>query len=355
MNMKISKYATELLNIVNVKRGDNVWVYSPVGAKELLLELQKQIIKRGAFADMDVFFHESIFTFLETSSVKQLGVFSNTETVRTKTCDKQINIWCNDEDQMDLSKVSPQKLRTRRKATRAPRKRLSKVPIVAAAYPTKLDAKEAGMSWKKYQEVFYRSVGTDLKKIYNKFRWLERRLDLGKEIRIVSKNTDLTVSIQGRKWISDKGIHWNLPDGELCVSPIENSVNGYITFDHKQIYEGSPAVHDLHLVFKNGKIVKLDASKGKETFKKILAFDKGAKVVGELGFGINHGITKITHDILFDEKILGTCHIAFGNGFEESGSKNTSSIHWDLVKDLRNDGTIYVDNKVVFSKGRWRK
>jgi len=302
---------------------------------------------------MDVYFEESIFTFLHDSSIDQLKVFSNVERVRTDTCDKFIIIWCNDEYVVDFLKIPSENLKTRRATTRMHRKRLDNIPTVSAGFPTKKDAKECGMDWARYQDFFFNGVEVDLNTIYNKFRWLERKINEGRKIRIVSPNTNLVTSIEGRRCISDNTIMWNLPDGELFTSPVEDSVDGYIYFEHKQAYEGSSPVKGLYIAFKKGNIVKFNASEGKETFERIIDTDKGARQVGEIGFGINPGIPEITGDNLFDEKILGTVHIALGRGFEEIGGTNKSDIHWDLVKDIRKDGTIYIDDEVVFENGKW--
>lgn len=353
MNARMIEYARAILNIINIGKGEKVWVYGPMGAKELLLELQRQIIKRGAFADMDVYFEESIFAFLHDSSVEQLKVFSNIEKVRTDTCNKHIIIWCNDEYVVDFSKIPPENLKTRRATTRVYRKRLDSIPTVGAGFPTKKDAKECGMNWERYQDFFFNAVKIDLKAVYDKFRWLERKINRGKEVRILSTNTDLIMSIEGRKCISDNTIMWNLPDGELFTSSVEDSVDGYIYFEHEQTYEGSSPVKDLHIEFGKGRITKFKASEGKETFERIINTDEGARRVGEIGFGINPGIPEITGNDLFDEKILGTVHIALGRGFEEIGGTNKSDIHWDLVKDIRKDGKVYIDDEVVFENGKW--
>lgn len=353
MNARMINYARAILNVINVGKGDKVWVYGPMGAKELLLELQRQIIKLGAFADMDVYFEESIFTFLHDSSVEQLKVFSNVEKVRTDTCDKHIIIWCNDKYVVDFSKIPPENLKTRRATTRRYRKRLDSIPTVSAGFLTKKDAKECGMDWERYQDFFFNGVEVDLNAIYNKFRWLEEKINRGRKIKIVSTNTDLIMSIEWRKCISNNTIMWNLPDGELFTSPVEDSVDGYVYFEHEQTYEGSSPVKDLQIEFKKGKMVKFNASEGKESFERIINTDEGVRRVGEVGFGINHGIPEITGNNLFDEKILGTVHIALGKGFEKIGGTNESDIHWDLVKDIRKDGKVYIDDEIVFENGKW--
>lgn len=353
MSTRMIEYARAILNIINVEKGENVWIYGPLGAKELLLELQKQIIKRSAFADMDVYFEESILTFLHDSSVEQLKVFSNVEKVRTNTCDKHIVVWCNDKYVVDFSKIPPENLKTRKATTKMYRKRLDNIPAVGAGFPTKKDAKECGMDWEQYQDLFFNAAKVDLNIIYNKFRWLEGKINRGRKIRIVSTNTDLVMSIKGRKCISDNTIIWNLPDGELFTSPVEDSVDGYMYFEHEQTYEGSSPVKDLHIEFRKGRITKFKASEGKETFERIISTDEGVRRVGEIGFGINPAIPEITGNDLFDEKILGTVHIALGRGFEEIGGTNKSDIHWDLVKDIRKDGKVYINDEVVFKNGKW--
>ena len=176
-------------------------------------------------------------------------------------------------------------------------------------------------------------------------------VDKTKEVRIVGAETDLRLSIAARHAVSAVG-EYNMPDGEVFTSVVEGSTQGFITFTYPAINIGRE-FHDIRLEFKGGKVVRATASKGEEDLNKILDTDKGARRIGEIGFGNNFKINRFTKDMLFDEKIGGTIHIALGRGYKETKSLNESAIHWDMIKDLREGGEIWFDDKLVQKNGRW--
>jgi aminopeptidase len=180
-------------------------------------------------------------------------------------------------------------------------------------------------------------------------------INQGNEIHITGSGTDLTMDISGRKCCADATYFWNLPDGELFTSPVETGTRGYISFEEPLIYRDSVTVKDLYLEFEDGKVSKFKASEGEKFFEDMLDTDEGARILGEIGIGINPMIDRITNNDVFDEKVIGTIHIAIGNGFEEAGSKNISGIHWDLIKNLRNNGKIFIDGRLVSDSGKWVK
>jgi aminopeptidase len=176
-------------------------------------------------------------------------------------------------------------------------------------------------------------------------------LDGAKKIRIVSKDTDLVLGVGGRKWMSFAG-EANLPDGEVATAPIDDDVNGHITFPGRFWFSGVP-VTDLRLDFKNGRVVSHTASQGQEFVTNILATDAGSTALGELGIGTNGKVQTFTGDLLIDEKILGTVHVALGRAYPECLGVNESAVHWDIVKDLREPGGyLYVDDWALISDGQ---
>jgi aminopeptidase len=142
-----------------------------------------------------------------------------------------------------------------------------------------------------------------------------------------------------------------MPDGEVFTGPVEDSVNGTIRFTYPGIYYGKEA-EDVRLTFKKGKVVKASAAKGEDLLKEILKV-KNADRLGETAIGTNYGITKFTKEMLFDEKMGGTIHMALGASYPESGGLNQSGIHWDILKDMKKDGEIYADNELVYQKGKF--
>lgn len=165
------------------------------------------------------------------------------------------------------------------------------------------------------------------------------------------KDTDLTVSVAGRKWINCAGKE-NFPDGEVFTGPIENSAEGYIRYSFPASH-GGREVDDIQLWFKKGVVVKATASKGEPFLQSMLDMDAGARKIGEFAFGTNYGVKHYTKNTLFDEKIGGTIHIAVGSGYPETGSKNQSSLHWDMMCDLRKNGEVYADDELIYKNGKF--
>ena len=172
-----------------------------------------------------------------------------------------------------------------------------------------------------------------------------------KTVRILAKDTDLTLSIEGRPFINCDGKE-NFPDGEIFAGPVENSAQGTIRFTYPAIEYGRE-VQNVWLRFEDGKVVEAKADKGEEFLHKRLDTDVGARYVGEFAIGTNRGIQRFTRNTLFDEKIGGTCHLAVGRGYPESGSRNESAIHWDMVCDLRDGGEIWVDDVLIHKDGEF--
>ncbi|MHA1557865.1 MAG: aminopeptidase [Candidatus Heimdallarchaeota archaeon] len=214
------------------------------------------------------------------------------------------------------------------------------------------------MGIEEYTEFVYKALALDKEDPIAHWKEVEkahdkiiRILDKGKEMRFVGEDTDITFGIEGRKWINCCG-HKNLPDGEVFTAPHEDGVNGTIRFTYPGIYMGQE-IENIWLKFKDGKVVDYDASRGKELLKKVLEVEN-ADVLGELAVGTNYGIQRFTKNMLFDEKMGGTIHLALGMGYPESGSKNKSSIHWDILKDMKSDDSIiYLDGKEIYKAGKW--
>jgi aminopeptidase len=143
-----------------------------------------------------------------------------------------------------------------------------------------------------------------------------------------------------------------MPDGEVFTSVVENSANGQIHYTYPVIYHGRE-VTNVRLSFKDGKVVKATADKGEEFLHHMLSMDAGASYIGELGIGNNERIDRFTKNILYDEKIGGSIHIALGRSYKETKGKNISALHWDMIKDLRKGGTLYLDDQPIQKNGKW--
>jgi aminopeptidase len=172
------------------------------------------------------------------------------------------------------------------------------------------------------------------------------------EVRVVGHGTDLVLGVAGRAADVEDG-RINMPGGEIYCCPVEDSVEGVIAFSEFPPVVAGVDVRGARLVFESGKVVDASAEAGEELLLDTLATDEGARRVGELGIGCNPGITRYMKNAMFDEKIEGTAHIGLGAGFPSIGGTNTSAIHMDLVKDLRNGGRIYCDGRIVQENGVW--
>ena len=168
--------------------------------------------------------------------------------------------------------------------------------------------------------------------------------------KVEGPGTDLTLSVEGRKWVNSDG-KANFPSGEVFTGPVEDSADGRIRFDVPAVFSGK-AVEGIELEFKAGKVISARAERGDEMLQSALATDAGSRSLGEFAFGLNYGITRATKNILFDEKIGGTIHMAVGAGYPETGSRNRSAIHWDMIKDMK-EGRVYADGKLVYEGGRF--
>ncbi len=180
---------------------------------------------------------------------------------------------------------------------------------------------------------------------------LLERFDAADEVHIVGTDTDLTLSLRGRQGEVDDG-HANMPGGEFFFSPLEDSAEGTIYFDVPTELDASP-VEGIRLTFRKGRVEEATAEQGESVLLAALDMDDGARFIGELGIGCNTGITKPMRNILYDEKMAGTIHVAVGASYPKVGGTNISALHWDLVKDLRIDGRIELDGEVVQQNGDW--
>jgi len=227
-------------------------------------------------------------------------------------------------------------------------------------FPTYADAQEASMSLNEYEDFVYGAGLLDMEDPVSEWkkisayqdRWV-KYLNTKKELHFLSEGTDIKVKVEGRKWINCDG-KANFPDGEIFTSPIENGIDGYITFSFPGIYMGKE-IEGIRLEIVEGKVVKATAQKGEDLLKMLIETDEGASYFGEVAIGTNYGIKKFTKNMLFDEKIGGTIHMAIGDSDPEAGGLNRSSIHWDMLCDMRNGGKIYADGELFYENGQFKE
>lgn len=188
-------------------------------------------------------------------------------------------------------------------------------------------------------------------------RWLEVSreqqrvvdwLDGKKALHVQAPGTDLRMSIEGRNFVNSDGKR-NFPSGEVFTSPVEDSVQGEIYFSYPASHNGR-TVQGVRLSFRDGVVIEHSAEAGEDYLGAMLQLDEGARRMGEFAIGTNKGVTRITRNVLFDEKIAGTIHCALGNGYPNAGGKNKSAIHWDIVTDMK-QGRIVVDGETMYENG----
>jgi aminopeptidase len=223
-------------------------------------------------------------------------------------------------------------------------------------YPTLAHAQDAEMSLTEYEDFVF---GACLPDQEDPIGWWERLAERqerlvewlrGKEqVRVSAPDTELSLSIAGRTFINSDGTK-NMPSGEVFTGPVEDSAEGHVRFTYPAIESGRE-VEDVQLWFEKGRVVNATAEKGEEFLVQTLDTDEGSRFLGEFAIGTNTGITRFTRNILFDEKIGGSFHMALGAGYPETGSQNRSAIHWDMICDLRQGGTIHVDGELLYRDG----
>ena len=347
------KLADILVNYsLKVKKGERVLINSSSElAKPLVLEVYRKVLEAGGHPLVNIAFEEMSNIFYNMATKEQLLDFPKAKFFEAKSVDCVVNIRAS-VNKRALSNVDSKKIAGRSKVLKS----ISEVIVnkkrwVLCNFPTNALAQETDMSLEEYEDFLYSATNIDWEKVRKEEMKLKRVLDKGSVIRILGKDTDLTISIKGRKAIPCFGER-NMPDGEVFLSPVENSAEGEIYYDLPAIYQGKEVL-GIRLKFKKGKVIEASADKNEKFLIAMLDTDKGARYLGEVGIGVNYGIKHFSKDILFDEKIGGTVHLAVGRSYKDAGGKNESAIHWDLIKDLRNSGAIYVDGRLIQKSGRF--
>lgn len=350
---RVEKLASILVrHSAGVKKGDVVLIASSSElAKPLVLAVYREVMAAGGNPMTSISFEESQNIFYEYATPEQIAHFPAIKLFEAKNIDCIINIRAS-ANKKALSNVDSSRIADRSKVIRPIGEEIvNKKRWVLCNFPTNALAQEADMSLAEYEDFLYGATNVDWGAVKKKEIKLKAALDAASEAHIVGKDTDLRLSIKGRKAIPCYGER-NMPDGEVFLSPVENSAEGYIYYEMPAIYQGRE-VTGIRLVFKKGKVVEARADKNEEFLNTMLDTDKGARFLGELGVGTNYGIKQFSKDILFDEKIGGTVHLAVGRSYEEAGGKNHSAIHWDMIKDLRKGGSLSLDGKVIQKNGKF--
>ena len=334
---------------------------APEGAP-LILAVYQKVLERGAHPFLQLELDEAGELLYRYASNAQLDYVPPFRKDVIEQIDAAIGIWT-DVNTKHLSNADPAKQSRRATALRPLSDRFldraakKELHWTGTIYPTQAFAQDAEMSLREFEDFVYSGClvqEPDPIKAWKKISREQQRivdwLNKARKIHVVGPDTDLKLEVTGRKWVNCDG-HQNFPDGEVFTGPIEDSLNGHIRYTYPACIYGRE-VENVRLQFKDGKVVKATAAKNEEFLLKMLETDKGARYVGEFAFGTNYGIQRFTKNTLFDEEIGGTIHLAVGKGFPESGSKNKSAIHWDMVCDLRKGGEVRVDGTLFLKDGK---
>jgi aminopeptidase len=348
---------------LDVKKGDWVQIEGPYIAQDLIRAAYAEVLAAGANPTLRITIPGTRNLFYKRAGADQLKFVSPLDKLLFNKVDKILFIR-GDWNTKELTAVDPKRIATVQKAREKPfRTLLERAARQEAAwaltdYPTQSAAQDAEMSLADYEEFVYGAGMVEKADPVGEWRKVARRqgkmakfLGTLKTIRIVGLDTDLTLRVDGRPWVSCDG-KANFPDGEIFTSPLETATEGHIRYTFPAVY-GGREVHDVRLTFKQGAVIKATAAKGEELLHGMLATDPGAKRVGELSFGTNYSIKRFTKNTLFDEKIGGTMHLAIGDSLPDSHGKNRSAIHWDMVCDTRKGFTIYGDGKLIQRNGKF--
>jgi len=328
----------------------------------LILAVYQKVLERGAHPFLQVQPEEAEELLYAYASDVQLDYIPPFMRDMIEQIDASIGIWT-DVNTKQLTNADPAKQSRRAVAMRPLSDRLleraarKELRWSGTIHPIQAFAQDAEMSLREFEDFVYEGCLVHesdpikaWKKISKKQQRLVDWLNKARKIHVVGPDTDLKLEVTGRKWINCDG-HENFPDGEIFTGPIEKSMNGHIRYTYPACLHGRE-VEDVRLQFKDGKVIKATAAKNEEFLLKMLKADKGACYVGEFAFGTNSGIQRFTKNTLFDEKIGGAIHLALGKGYPESGSKNKSAIHWDMVCDLRKGGEVRVDGTLFLKDGK---
>ncbi len=364
MKSILSKYAELLVRYcLEIKKGDRLFVKTTTLAEPLVREVYREALKAGALlVETDLSFREKERIFYTEAGKKQLKQISPLYKKAMEEFDAYLYIRApfnlKGQNGLDASKVkiasqaqsSISKTYFKRTATRDLKRNLCQYPTLAAA-------QNAGMSLEEYEQFVYGACNLFSKNPIQK--WLDVRKSQQKIVDLLNSRNkvqykgdgiDISFSTKKRTWINSDG-QTNMPSGEVYTSPVENSVNGVVNFSFPAVYMGQE-VEGVTLWVKNGYIEKWEAKRGQDFLNKIFKI-KGTRRFGEAAIGTNYNINTFTKNILFDEKIGGTIHMAIGQSYLQTGGKNESSIHWDMIGNMKNGGEIYADDEKIYENGRF--
>jgi aminopeptidase len=348
---------------LGIKKGERLGVETTPCAMPLVRTMVREAVRAGAHPEVLLQAPGVPEILLSEGTNEQIMYVSMLQQTLHKECEKLLRIIADDQSQ-SVSGFDPTRLALAQRAHAA----LNQILIgrtsegslhwTLALFPTRADARHAGMSLHEFEGFVSHACFLDEEEPVSRWQELSQqqvrligRLQGKHTIRVLGRETDLALSVEGRHWLNDDG-HYNFPGGEFFTSPVETSANGCILFSFPAFHKGH-TVEDVRLRFEDGLVVEAKAAKGQDYLDKMLALDEGARRLGEFAFGNNPNVDRCTKNVLFDEKMGGTIHLALGAGFPPAGGINRSALHWDMVCDLRSGSEVYVDGELFARDGKF--
>jgi aminopeptidase len=343
---------------LEVQPGQQVLVRSTTLAAPLLLEVQRAILARDAWPMLRVELPGQTPAYYAHARDRHLDDYPDLALTEAKKIDCLLGIQAPG-DVRELAGVDPEHITRYARARRDVREATMKKRWCSTLWPTPALAEQAGMSLEDFSAFVAGALFLDQPDPVAAWGGLrafqERliaRLSDARELRIEAEGTDLTLSVKGRTWVNSDGKR-NMPSGEVFTGPHETSASGRVRFTVRSAPAGID-VDGVELELRDGEVIGARAERGDEYLQRALATDDGARRLGEVGIGTNFGITRPVGVILFDEKIGGTVHVALGRSYPETGGKNSSALHWDLICDLRGGGRLSADGETIMENGTFR-
>jgi aminopeptidase len=361
---RVDKLAQILVDhSAEIKPGDRVAIEATTAAEPLVRALFATILDRGGYPHLLLELPDQNELLFAHAKNEQLDAVPTFRKLAYDQFESRIRIH-SDTNPRALSNVDPAKLRRYQKAsssileTQMRRGATRSFKWVTTLFPTQGYATEAGMNLSDFEDFVYRACHADQadpvafwNKVDSKQKKIVERIEGHDQVILRGPNVDLSLSIKGRKFLNASGKS-NMPDGEVFTGPVEDTLNGFVHFSYPAIYSGV-LVEGVELTFSNGKVTKAHAEKNQPFLMEMLDSDPGARYVGEFAIGTNYEIDRFSHNILFDEKLGGSFHMALGASYPETGGKNKSIIHWDMICGMQNDSEILLDGEVVYKDGKF--
>ena len=358
----LKKYAKLLVDYsLYLKKGEKLYIRSTTLAEPLIKEIYALAIAKGVIVSVEMSFENQGQILLDEGSGEQLKYVSPLYKEAMNEFDAYLYIrapfnFNHSENDLEKEKIYME-ARKAYQQTYYRRNGNGEMKRSLCQYPTQASAELAGMDIKTYSDFIFNSC-----KLFDdnpKESWenlskmqaeIVNRLHQFDRIRYKNSKTDIVFSTAGRTWINSDG-KTNMPSGEVYTSPVEDSVNGHIFFDFPTMYKGND-LEGIYLEVKNGEIINWKAEKGQEVLDDVFKLD-GTRYFGEAAIGTNYNIKQATKNILFDEKIGGTIHMAIGQSYPQAGGKNKSSVHWDMISNMQKDGEIYGNDTLIYKNGNF--